>query len=360
MSTTLRHLLVILALACGWAGAAAAAADSPGHLAVRGPDIVDPSGHPILLRGWNWGHFGKAVESDAADNAAQGANAVRLPLRWWGYYIQKGIDSRDDAATATGGLSPTLLKKLDDDVRWASNAHLWIILFIDSNCGQRGMQNDENVAYCDPGKQYPGGHNFWSDPAARARFIQVWRFIANRYKDTPYLGLFEPLPEPGTPSTTPPEIKDFYGEVMAAIRQVAPGIPFLIGANKYHTALAQSVWNPAWKDVVYTGNLFYRARGEDGGLPNFRRRMGQLAELRSKHGVPIFVQQVGVRVEDDPDASNVKAVLQELVDNRIGFAYWEYRGSNHPGEYGVLYQSPGQGWKTNQATLAAVSAAFRR
>jgi len=355
---SLRSLFLICALTFTSAGEAVAA--GTGHLSVRGSEIVDPSGRPILLRGWNWGHFGKAVETDAADNAAQGANAVRLPLRWWGYYTQKGIDSRDDSATSTGGISPVLLKKLDDDIRWASNAHLWIVLFIDSNCGQRGMQNPENVAYCDPGKQYRDGHNFWTDPAARARFIQVWRFIANRYKDTPYIGLFEPLPEPGTPTTTPAQIKDFYNEVMTAIRQVAPGIPFLIGANKYHTALAQSVYEPAWKDVVYTGNLFYRARGEDGGIPNFHRRLEQLTSLRSKHGVPIFVQQVGVRVGDDPEASSLKAVLQDLVDNRIGFAYWEYRGSNHPGEYGVLYQQAGQGWKTNQAALAAISAAFRR
>ena len=353
----LRALILLFFLACSWSGGALAA--GPGHLSVRGSEIVDPSGHPILLRGWNWGHFGKAIETDAADNAAQGANSVRLPLRWWGYYKQKGIDSRDDTATATGGISPALLRKLDDDVRWASRAHLWIVLFIDSNCGQRGIQNPESVAYCDPGKQYPQGHNFWTDPAARARFIQVWRFIANRYKDTPYIGLFEPLPEPGTHATTPAQIKDFYGEVMAAVRQVAPGIPFLVGANTYHTSLVQTVYEPAWKDVVYTGNLFYRARSEDGGEPNFRRRMQQLIDLRTRHGVPVFVQQVGVRRGDDPDASKVRAILNDLVDNRIGFTYWEYRGSNHPEEYNVLSNS-GRGWQTDQPALAAISAAFRR
>ena len=59
-----------------------APASTAGHLSVRGQDIVDPSGRPILLRGWNWGHFGKAIEQDAADNAAQGANVVRIPIRW--------------------------------------------------------------------------------------------------------------------------------------------------------------------------------------------------------------------------------------------------------------------------------------
>jgi len=354
----LRVLAVLCVLTSCWVGQAFAAGS--GHLSVRGGDIVDPNGNPILLRGWNWGHFGKAVETDAADNAAQGANAVRLPLRWWGYYKQKGIDSRNDSATATAGISPEHLQKLDDSIRWASNAHLWIILFIDSNCGQRGQQNEENISYCDPGKQYKEGHNFWTDPAARARFIQVWRFIANRYKDTPYIGLFEPLPEPGTPSTTPQQIHDFYAEVMAAIRQVAPGIPFLLGGQKYHPTQVHTVYDPSWKDVVYTGDLFYRARGEDGGEPNFRRRMGMLVDLRAKRGVPVFVQQVGVRGEDDPDGSKVKAILNDLVDNRIGFAYWEYRGSNHPGEYGVMWQPNGQGWQTNQPMLAAISSTFRR
>jgi len=334
-----------------------------GHLGVRGPEIVDPSGRPILLRGWNWGHFGKAIEQDAADNAAQGANVVRLPIRWWGYYQGEGIDGRNDAATATAGLDPRNLQIVDDNVRWATRQHLWVVLFIDSNCGQNGTQNQRMVDYCDPGHKYPSGHNFWTDPDARARFINLWRFIAARYKDTPYIGLYEPLPEPGNSDVSGEQIAQFYGEVMAAIRQVAPGIPFLIGGSKYRAPQVRQVYNPAWKDVVYTGNLFlHEGGGKESGIGSIRERAQALLDLRAKAGVPVFVQQVGVKAGDDPDQSQLKQLLDVLVSNRIGFTYWEYRGAKSPDNYGVLFggNKRGGGWQVNQPVMSAISAAFKR
>jgi hypothetical protein len=354
----LRALFLFAALAFGWAETAAA----QGHLSVRGPEIVDPSGKAILLRGYNWGRFGRTQEQDGRDNAAQGANSVRIPLRWWGFYKSKGVDSRLDSSPNTATINPDNLKILDDTVKWASDSHLWIILFIDSNCGQNGTQTDQ-VPYCDPGHQYPNGHNFWSDPGARAKFIQIWRFIANRYKNTPYLGLFEPLPEPANvPAITPQQISDFYGEVMNNIRQVAPGIPFLIGGRKYHPENVEQAFNPAWKDVVYTGNLFYHPKGGgQGGLESIQQRLGQLTSFRARHNVPVFVQQVGVRNrDDDASKSAIKGTLNMLVDNRVGFAYWEYRGSVHEDEYGILFHKGKEGWETDTGALNAVSAAFKR
>jgi hypothetical protein len=345
----------------------ARAQGNPGHLSVRGGDIVDPSGRPILLRGWNWGHFGKAIEQDAADNVAQGANVVRLPIRWWGFYQGEDIDSRND--NAPGGIDPRHLQIVDDNIRWATRQHLWVILFIDSNCGQNGLQNgkalNRMVSYCDPQGKYPTGHNFWSDPDAKARFINLWKFIAARYKDTPYIGMFEPLPEPGNENVSGPQIQQFYGEVMAAIRSVAPGIPFLIGGNRYRAQQVRSVYNPQWKDVVYTGNMFLHENGgKESGIGSIKERAQYLLELRAKANVPLFVQQVGVKNGEDPDQSQLRQLLGVLNDNRIGYAYWEYRGAKSPDSYGVLYGGSKNGkhdnWQVNRPVMDAISQAFRR
>ena len=145
---------LMLPLAMSVAAHAAAPAQPPGppRLSVSGADILDPSGKPILLRGWNWGHWGKAQPQDGAENAAQGANVVRIPLRWWGFYKGRGgtVDSREDGATATAGIDPANLRHLDDMVRSASAAKLWIVLFVDSDCGQNGTQDARERQYCDP------------------------------------------------------------------------------------------------------------------------------------------------------------------------------------------------------------------
>ncbi|HEV8692428.1 MAG TPA: cellulase family glycosylhydrolase [Ideonella sp.] len=324
------------------------------RLALRGTEIVDPSGQPIVLRGWNWGHWARSQAQDAAENAAQGANAVRIPLRWWGNYPGKGVDSRDDSATATAGINPANVKRLDEIVQAASAAKLWIVLFFDSDCGQNGQQPDQR-GFCD-------GHNFWTDAQAKQKFIAAWRFVASRYKDTPYLGLFEPLPEPNPHGSPPAQIKAFYAEVMAAIRAAAPGVPLLIGGRGYQALEVDEVYDPAWKDVVYTGNLFLHAKqrgADEAALADFRERVKHLADFRTKHQVPVFVQQVGVRSKEDPDRRALKEMLQQLVANRIGFTYWDYRGAGNPDEYSVIYQR-GQDWVTKREWIDAITPFFRQ
>lgn len=335
---------------------------APPRLTLRGPEIVDPNGQPIVLRGWNWGHWNEILPQDAAENVAQGANCVRIPLRWWGKYRTAQIDSRDDGAAATAGIHPGNLQRLDGAMRNASNAKLWIVLFIDSDCGQNGTQPDGRQ-YCDPTGQYGAkGHNFWTDPAMRRKYVEVWRFVAKRYKDTPYLAMFEPLPETNPPGVPPAQIKAFYAELMSAIREVAPGVPLLIGGRHYKTDAIDEVYDPAWKDVVYTGNLFLhaKARGaDDASLANYRQRLKDLVDFRAKHQVPVFVQQVGVRSRDDPDRRGVKEMLQQLVAARIGFTWWTYRGTTNPHEFSAVY-AKGNEWVVKRDWMDAITWSFKQ
>ena len=367
--TVLISLASVLALsACGGGSGSATPAPPSGgsvpRLKLGGPDILGPDGKPILLRGWNWGRWGFAQPDDAARNAGEGANCVRIPLRWWGYYLEKGVDSRDDAQTATAGIDSTHLGTLDAMIEQAVKAKLWIILFIDSNCGQDGTQGApadlSEVQYCDPKGLYPNGHNFWTDLDARARFIEVWKFIAARYKDTPYLGFFEPLPEPNPASAVDADITSFYDEVMRAIRPVAPGIPFLLGPRVYKMTDAAKAYDASWTDVVYTGDLFLHTGGTQAeNIADLGRRLQALLDLRSAKGVPILVQQTGVQSGDDPDLTYLNALMPLLNQNGVGYTYWMYRDNTNPDGYGVIYQDGSGGWIPKQNVLDAISGYFK-
>ncbi|MBI3130807.1 MAG: cellulase family glycosylhydrolase [Acidobacteria bacterium] len=351
--------------ACGGGSGSSSAPEPPAggtppRLRIVGPDLLAPDGSPLKLRGWNWGRWGLAQPTDAADNAAQGATCVRIPLRWWGYYEGPGIDSRDDSQTTTAGIDADHLAILDAMVAQASAAQLWIILFIDSDCGQNGTQDAHEVAYCDPKGQYPNGHNFWTDPGVRAKFIKAWKFIAARYRNTPYLGLFEPLPEPNPTSGTDADIAAFYDEVMAAIRTGAPGVPFLLGPRVYGMKSVGDAYNAKWKDVVYTGNLFLRTGGTpEENIAELGLRLQHLLDLQTAHQVPIFVQQCGVMSGDDPDLSYLNAMLSLLNGKGVGYTYWEYRDSLNPDAYGVIYQDGHGRWITKQGFLDAISGYFK-
>ena len=332
--------------------------ESYGGLRVSGQQIVDLQGAPVMLRGMNWGRWGLAQPQDAASNVAQGANCVRIPLRWWGLY-SGDVDSRDDAATATARIDPGHLAILDQMISWASAAGLWIVLFIDSDCGQDGLQEADDVAFCDPGRRFPGGNNFWSNPGMRAQFIAAWKFVAARYRDTPRMGLFEPLPEPDPTAASSADITQFYAEAMSAIRGVAPGIPFLVGARSYNLYASSTAYDADWSDVVYTGDLFLYTYGtQDENIQNLGDRLQSLLNLRATKNVPIFVQQVGVQSGDDPTQVYLHAALSLLTTNGVGFAWWVYRDPQIVDSYGAVYLGADGTWMTKADVLPVISSYF--
>src|SRR5689334_18815672 len=107
------------------AGTAAASAALPARLSVSGANVVDPAGNPIVLRGYNWGHWGTAQPQDAGDHVAAGANSVRIPLRWWGEW-KDGVDSRDDDPDNTSHIKQGHLDELTRTIDQASAKGLWI------------------------------------------------------------------------------------------------------------------------------------------------------------------------------------------------------------------------------------------
>ncbi|HEX7650224.1 MAG TPA: hypothetical protein VF450_22705, partial [Noviherbaspirillum sp.] len=68
------------------------------RLTLNGSTMLAPNGSPIMLRGINEGTWGKMRSYDAAAIAAQGANVVRVLIRWWGLYGGTDVESRLDAA----------------------------------------------------------------------------------------------------------------------------------------------------------------------------------------------------------------------------------------------------------------------
>jgi hypothetical protein len=340
----------------GMESAMSAPPGAPARLTVDGSVLRGPDGSAVTLKGWNWGRWNTMQPQDASDNVAQGANSVRIPLRWFGLYGVPGVDSRLDSAP--GYVNPANLQILDDMVQRASDAKLWIVLFIDSDCGQNGTQSPDEIAYCDPSGQYPNGHNFWSDPTLRAQFVEVWKFIADRYKDVPYLGLFEVLPEPNPTGASAADVTAFYQQVMSGIESVVTDVPFLIGArNGYDMTKVAEAYIPGRHNVVYTGDLFVHPQGTASDTTaKLNNRLGYLTALRNTNNVPVHVQQVAASPSVDPDNYWNGTVLDMLNQANVGFNFWEYRGSTSTSDYGAYTKTSGGGWQANQGVLDVVSA----
>lgn len=296
------------------------------------PQIIDPASRkPIILRGYNWGEWDTVQPQDNAENVAQGANSVRIPLRWWGDY-KYGVDSFDDEAP--GFIEPCHLKLLDDMIRQAVEKQLWVTLFVDSDNGQ-GSGLDPN-------------DNFWTDTTKKGQFQRMWQFLAARYQNTPYIGALEILPEPNlnTGGKKDPTVEDdlnvksFYDDMIKVIRGVDTKTPLVVGPNDlYNIKRLDHAVTTADDNIIYTGDYFIHDEA-----PLDRTQL--LTDFQGDYHVPAWINQVGIPSGDPTDPKNTaKAeaiqVLDDLNNRGIGWSWWTYRvRATSATTHGIYYVDP--------------------
>jgi endoglucanase len=167
-------------------------------LHVRGPDIVDASGHPVLLRGVAFGNEvwmntriprKSHAEVDYQRVAAMGMNAVRFYLNY------KTFES------------PEGWQWLDDNIAWAKKNHVYLILNMHVPPG--GFQSLGN------------GKALWDRPDQQQRLIDLWTEIARHTRGEPTVAGFDLLNEPVV-TRDPAQWHDLATRIAAAIRTVDP------------------------------------------------------------------------------------------------------------------------------------------
>ncbi|WP_186762722.1 glycoside hydrolase family 5 protein [Lentzea tibetensis] len=301
-----------LLLACG-TPASTASALAPGRLSVSGAQVLDPSRNPIVLRGYNWGQWGTVQPQDPGDNAAAGANSVRIPLRWWGVW-KDGVDSRDP--DAPGHIDPDHLKVLDQTIAQASSNHLWITLFVDSNYGQGAGDRPDN---------------FWTNPEMKQQFVEVWQFLVRRYLRTPYIGAFEILPEPNPAGVSDDGVREFYDSIIPVIRAIDRRTPVVVGPNdNYNLNRLPAAHTTVDSNVIYTGNYFI--------FDNALSRIPDILDFQRRFDAPVWINQVGIPSGNTDSKPKARSVLRAFNDNGIGWAWWTYRISGtNPDTHGIYY-----------------------
>lgn len=328
---------------------------APPRLIVQGKAIVGPNGQPVVLRGWNWGQWGTEQPEDAAENKAQGATIVRVPLRWWGEYPE-GQDARDP--TQPGNVSKGHIETLDKQIERIAAQGLWVDLFVDSNCGQASTVHGtlEACGAGDDGKPA----NFANSPAMKKEFLELWAFLAKRYASQRRIGMYEILSEPnfGCKEATCEDwtvIPTFYRSVLPAIRAFDKATPVMVGAGATYdmkhidTALLDGVGS-----VIYTADILSHAAQDPEVL-------APAIAFRDQEKVPIFIQQVGVKKSDDDAEANLDQTLTSLAEAGMGWTWWTYREPNAASGQGFapFYKaSQATTWQRDDAWLARITNYF--
>lgn len=296
------------------------------------------NGAPMFLKGHGYGHLELALDTDAADDAARGARIVRIPVRMLGLYNNRLTDGYQ--AGSPGNLSPAYLQMIVDRVTEAKAAGLFVILFVDTNCGQKGhVPGDGDYEYCTFGGQ-PGG-TFWSADGQfyRNTIAATWAYLATVLHGM--VDVHELCPEVTPPSGAVADVKSVYAQFRNAVLAVVPEAVFLVGPYSYNVNQIETIYDSAWaSNTIWTANLLKGAT--QSGNPPGSLLAGRIATLTSfvdAHDAPVFVQQIGTESSVDTDDSLLDAALTaaEAPSAKLaGYTSWE-KVSVFSGSYGEAY-----------------------
>lgn len=379
------HLLVVLLFST-----AAAAQAAPGYLHANGTEIVDGSGKPVLLRGMGLGgwmlqegymlqvpnlgqqhviraHIAELAGRQATDAFYRswldhfvtradveamgrwGFNSIRLPMH---YALFLDPDSLPGATR----WREDGFRRVDALLDWAAANRIYVIL--DLHAAPGGQGTDLAISDRDPAKP-----SLWESADNQQRTVELWRRLAQRYANNPWVGGYDILNEPNWDFEGPGgghgcedrhnrPIAELYKRITAAIRSVDRNHMIIIEGNCWGNNYAGIT--PDWDSNLVLSFHKYWDNADEASL-------AKALALRDQLHVPIWMGESG----ENSNAWFAKAI--RLVESHgIGWSWWPLKkmGFNNP-----LEIVPNPGWaklvaywngKGRQPTRAEAQAAIAR
>jgi endoglucanase len=248
-----------------------------------------------------------------------GFNSVRLPMHYNLFTLpveQEPIPGQNTWLEKGFSMTDSLLA-------WCRTNHVYLVL--DLHAAPGGQGNDLNISDRDSSKP-----SLWESEANKQKTIALWKKIAGRYKNDPWIGGYDILNEPNWGFTDPANdrngikepangpLKKLLRDITAAIREVDKNHIIIIEGNgwgnNYNGVL------PVWdNNMVLSFHKYWNY--------NRQQDIQKILDTRNKYHVPVWLGETG-------ENSNVwyTEAIRLLEKNNIGWAMWPLKkmGSNNP------------------------------
>ena len=332
--------IALAALATGCSRPDSAANSSHSFVRVEGQDLVKPDGSKLFIVGANLGNwlnpegymfgfqrmnsarqinevFSELVGPDKAadfwtafkDNyitkadidfiASTGSNTIRLPFH---YKLFTDEDYMGMTKDQDG------FARIDSVVSWCKANDLYLILDMhDAPGGQTGDNIDDSYGY-------PW---LFESEKSQQQFCDIWRTIAERYKDEETILGYELINEPiahffDNKDELNAKLEPLQKRAVAAIREVDPDHIILIGAPQWN-----SNFEPL-KDTDYDPQLMFTCHRYGG--PATKEAIQSYIDFRDRSNRPMYMGEIGHNT-DEWQADFVKV----MKENNIGYTFWPYK-----------------------------------
>lgn len=269
-------------------------ADTQHEFRSRLVDLIGESKTDEFFNTWLANHVTK---KDIDSLAKWGFNSVRLPM----HYNLFTLPIEDELVTGQNTWLDKGFTIVDSLLDWCEANSMYLILDLHGAPGGQGT----NAAISDYDDTKP---SLWQSQDNKNKTVALWRKLAERYKDEPWIGGYDLINEVNGNHVTSPQLKQFYIEITNAIREVDTNhILFIEGhdwANNF-TALT-----PVWDDnMVYSFHKYW-SKNDKGSIQ-------WVLDLREQQNVPLWMGEAG-------ENSNVwfTEAITLFEDNKIGWSWW--------------------------------------
>ena len=258
-----------------------------------------------------------AAAPDLAYLKSLGVNSVRIPFSY-----RHLMDDRNPEVFLEKGF-----ERLDRAVRLCVEQELFVILDLHA---APGSQNPDWHA-----DNLTGQPQFWRYRVFQDQTIRLWRELAARYADNPWIAGYDVINEPGY-GVSAEEINGFYRRALQAIREKDPNhILFLEGTDFGRDfSLLEKQEDP---NIAYTVHFYPFVLEEDildPGMDEARRREiftrifdRQLSAV-SRLERPVWCGESGYEFPDDQEAFRASLLMENIrlcEDRRISWNLWTYK-----------------------------------
>ena len=260
-------------------------------------------------------------ESDFKKIKLMGANTVRLPFH------HRLIEVKPSVYSSQG------LAYLDKAFAWARNNGIKIILDLHA---APGSQN------CDWHADSQGKALLWQNKLFRQRTVDLWGFLAQRFKDDEALLGYDVLNEPVLGKRSPLVLRNFYKKIIDAIRAVdrnnfiflegdvwAQRIDFLKELISDKIVVSIHAYHPL--EYVFNFTPFGSFPGKINGCRWTAERLADLLrpyhKFSQKNKVDIFVGEFGINWRGGfwGEGRWLESIMNIFDQFEFGYTYWTYK-----------------------------------
>jgi endoglucanase len=202
---------------------------------------------------------------------------------------------------------------IDALLSWCSDNEMYLILDLHGAPGGQGK--DAAISDYNPAKP-----SLWESQANKDKTIALWRKLAERYSDEPWIGGYDLINETNWtfPEGNNSQLRKLMGDITAAIREVDKNHIIFIEGNGFANDF--SGMTPPWdQNMVYSFHKYWNY--------NTQESINFAINLRNQHNIPIWLGESG-------ENSNVwfTNLIDLLERNKIGWAMWPVKksGINNP------------------------------